>query len=319
MLGKRRSVVSFSLLAFVVLVFLAIGSPSWIFHDEAAPTATTHAESDDDSHKHVNASTHENATSADTAAKAHVSEDEEVPVSEEDLRLLHQVNPAAPSTPDTYHCPPTRIQSVRTADGKNIHEAMVKYTRYTRQYCNRTGMLQMHVGLRSFIFFMDIIARVVRIQPGYHLFDWGSGCGTMLNYYAMKWNTTGIGIDVTAEAVHHAVTHRRPGNHFCWMDGSDIRSFPSDAFDAVVSWATLYHVRRTLVQCMIVHQLVRMLKPGGYAFIGHLRTEKTQEYWKKRNKCPIPGASWTRYRDYKLFHMPQLPSQSVLFCGRAQA
>lgn len=221
--------------------------------------------------------------------------------------LVADINPLR--TRDVVHavmnvtCPSYRFRGSKSADGKHTHEAMVKYTRYVKQYCNSTGLLQMHVDLRTYIRFMDTVARIVRLKPGDFIFDWGSGCGTMLNYFSSQFNTTGIGIDVTEAAVQHAQRHGRDNQLFCFMDGSDLRHFPSNSFDAIVSWATLYHVRRTLVQCDIVHHMVRMLKPGAVAYVGHLRTEKTQDYWRK-GKCRPPNATIVRHRDSRTFHMP---------------
>ena len=205
-----------------------------------------------------------------------------------------------------YSCPLFKFPGGKSADSQTMQEAANKYTRYTRQYCNTTGMLQMSVVLESYVQIMDKIANLVQMKRGDRLFDWGSGCGTMLNYFHLTHNTTGVGIDLTSEAVQHSMGHRQPQQLFCLMNGANLKSFANETFDNVVSWATLYHVRRTMVQCDIVHNLVRMLKPGGRAFIGHLRTEKTQEYWKKGNKkCKIPGAVMNRYRDFRTFHQPQ--------------
>lgn len=218
--------------------------------------------------------------------------------------FLHFVNP--PRFHDAnlhFQCPGYRIPSSKSADGKSIHEHVSKYTRYVNQYCNHTGMLQMNVEFKTYGWILDKIAHMARIKRNHHIFDWGCGCGTMLNYLHLKYNTTGIGIDITDNAIQHARHHSQPGQQFCHMDGADMRRFPSNAFDAIVSWATLYHIRRTLVQCEVVHQMIRMLKPGGIAYVGHLRTEKTQEYWKK-GRCRHDNATIVRYRDYKTFHQP---------------
>lgn len=217
--------------------------------------------------------------------------------------FLHFVNP--PRSHDAHHlqCPGYRIPSSKSADGKSIHEHVTKYTRYVNQYCNHTGMLQMNVEFKTYGWILDKIANMARIKKNHHIFDWGCGCGTMLNYFHLKYNTTGIGIDITENAIQHARHHSQPGQQFCHMDGADMRRFPSNSYDAIVSWATLYHIRRTLVQCEVVHHMVRMLKPGGIAYVGHLRTEKTQEYWKK-GRCRHENATIVRYRDYKTFHQP---------------
>eukprot|EP00331_Platyophrya_macrostoma_P012714 CAMPEP_0176411050 /NCGR_PEP_ID=MMETSP0127-20121128/3393_1 /TAXON_ID=938130 /ORGANISM="Platyophrya macrostoma, Strain WH" /LENGTH=192 /DNA_ID=CAMNT_0017790607 /DNA_START=21 /DNA_END=599 /DNA_ORIENTATION=+ len=164
-------------------------------------------------------------------------------------------------------------------------------------------MLQMNVEFKTYGWILDKIASMARIKPNDRILDWGSGCGTMLNYFHLKFNTSGIGIDLTEPAVQHSVHHAQPRQQFCHMDGSNMRPFPSESFDAIVSWATLYHIRRTLVQCDVVHHFVRTLKPGGVAYVGHLRTEKTQEYWKK-GRCRHENATIVRYRDFKTFHQP---------------
>ena len=241
-------------------------------------------------------------------------------MSPEDFLQLSKISPPSPplapvdpeTDPEEYNyrnfkaskrCPGYRIPSGKTADGKVVQEAISKYTRYTSDYCNKTGMLQMHVGLSKFVYFMDIIAKIVGLKKGDKIMDWGCGCGTMLNYYHLKFQTQGVGVDFTRSAIDHARSHSQPNQTFCWMDGTNLKHFEPESFDAIVSWAVLYHVRRTLVQCEVVHQMVKLLKPGGSAYIGHLRTEKTQEYWRKKNKCRVPGAQMTRYRDYKTFHM----------------
>lgn len=218
--------------------------------------------------------------------------------------FLHFVNPPRNHDANLHlQCPGYRIPSSKSADGKSIHEHVTKYSRYVNQYCNHTGMLQMNVEFKTYGWILDKIAHMTRIKKNHHIFDWGCGCGTMLNYFHLKYNTTGIGIDITENAIQHARHHSQPGQQFCHMDGADMRRFPSNAFDAIVSWATLYHIRRTLVQCEVVHHMVRMLKPGGIAYVGHLRTEKTQEYWKK-GRCRHDNATIVRYRDYKTFHQP---------------
>jgi ubiquinone/menaquinone biosynthesis C-methylase UbiE len=223
--------------------------------------------------------------------------------SEFDLRKVNPERWMDPPSSFEFKCPPFRFPSSKSADGKSIHETVSKYSRYVNQYCNRTGLLQMNVNFRTYSGILDTVARIARIKHNARILDWGCGCGTMLNYFHMKFNTTGIGLDITESAVRHARAHSQPRQLFCYMDGSNLRMFPAESFDAIVSWATLYHIRRTLVQCDVVHQFVRILKPGSVAYVGHLRTEKTQEYWKK-NKCRPDNATIVRYRDYKTYNQP---------------
>lgn len=176
-----------------------------------------------------------------------------------------------------------------------------KYNRYTQDFCNTTGMLQMHFKLLKFIKFADIIASILRIRPGSLILDVGSGCGTLLNYYALKLNTTGHGIDITGEAVQHSKMHARPNQHFCRMDATMLRLFPTATYDYIVSWAVLYHIRRTQVQCAVLLEICRLLKPGASAVLAQMRTEKSQNYWRKGKCRTLPWCSWRRMSDTNTF------------------
>lgn len=200
-------------------------------------------------------------------------------------------------------CPKFRLRFGKDADSQVNHEAYVKYSRYVDQYCNNSGLLQMYVGLPTYLFFLDTIAQLLDVRNNTRIFDWGCGCGTLLNYYHLKYNTTGVGIDLVDTAIAHARARSQPRQTFCVLDGRLLKSFADNSFDTIVSWATIYHVRRTLLQCDIVHNLVRMLKPGGRFFFGHIRTEKSQDYWKK-GKCRPDNVTVKRIRDYRTFHMP---------------
>lgn len=213
-----------------------------------------------------------------------------------------EINPLRPMDPvnhSLFTCPRFRIYG-NDADKKKLEAHITKYTRYAQDYCGSTGMLQMNIPGHAHLDILNTIARMARIKENDVVFDWGCGCGTMLNYLHLKHNTTGVGIDVTESAIKFAWQHSQPRQTFCWMDGTDMSRFPSERFDAVVSWGAVYHVRRTMVQCDIIRHFVRILKPGGVAFVGHIRTDKSQEYW-KRGKCVPAGAGVVRYRDYKTF------------------
>lgn len=232
-----------------------------------------------------------------------------------DQELLHLINPP-PSLNSEKHstttkryfyknlpihpCPLYRHKIGKDADSKTNNDAVKKYTRYTHQFCNTSGMLQMFFNLRRYLFFLDVMAKIVNLKEGDKVFDLGSGCGTMLNYYHLKFGTTGLGIDITGDAVAHAKSHARENQTFCHLDATLLRAFPSNSFDVVMSWAVLYHLRRTWVQCAVMKELTRMLKPGGVALMAQIRTEKTQAFWKK-GKCQIEGASWRRLSDTSIF------------------
>jgi len=206
---------------------------------------------------------------------------------------------------DTKFCPEFKLPPKKTADRSATVHAMTKYQRYVEDYCNTTGFLQMHLGFHNFIKILDGIAQRVELKKGHKVFDWGSGCGTLLNYYAVKYGTVGVGIDIVQSAVDHARRHAQPQQLFCHADGtSSLMFWKKNTFDAVVSWATIYHIRRTMQQCHVVTEMVDLVKPGGYVFVGHFRTDKSTKYWNHyHKKCLIPNTTMQKRHDATAFHM----------------
>lgn len=216
-------------------------------------------------------------------------------------RIVNPVRSMDPVNATLFSCPRFRVLG-DDADKKKAEKHVSKYNRYAADYCNSTGLMQMNIPADVHLNVLSTIAKLVRLKPNDIVLDWGSGCGTMLNYFHLQYNTTGVGLDITEGAVKFAWSHSQPRQTFCWMDGSDMSLFPSSTFDAVVSWGAVYHVRRTQVQCDIIRHFVRILKPGGIAFVGHVRTDKSQDYW-KRNKCAVGNAGIVRLRDFRTFRM----------------
>lgn len=199
----------------------------------------------------------------------------------------------------SLQCP--RFSLVRDqSDRRRNREHQVKYERYTGDYCSTTGLLQMNIPSWSHLSMLQTIAQLAQVRDNDVVLDWGCGCGTLLNYLHLRFNTTGFGLDLTEAAIRFAQGHAQPHQLFCHMDGSRMAMFPSASFDAIVSWGAVYHLRRTMVQCDVVTNFVRLLKPGGVAFVGHIRTDKSQDYWRK-GKCRPAGSTIVRYRDFKTF------------------
>lgn len=240
----------------------------------------------------------DNRSSEDGAADISIASNHE-PLKDFEGRIINPTRQMDPMRPEVFVCPRFRIHG-NDADRKKISGHIFKYSRYASDYCNSTGLMQMNIPQQAHVQILSTIARLAHIKNNDRVLDWGCGCGTMLNFLHLNFNTTGVGLDMTEGAIRFAWDHSQPRQTFCWMDGSDMSVFPSSHFDAVVSWGGVYHVRRTQVQCSIVSNMVRVLKPGGVAFVGHIRTDKSQQYW-KHNKCVPPGASIARYRDYKTF------------------
>ena len=195
----------------------------------------------------------------------------------------HEKDPS--SVTNNLTCPPNPHQGVRKRNGC-INCS--KYKRYV-SYCDTTGTLFMDVRLPSFIHVMDTIAKKASFKPGMRILDWGSGCGTKLNYWRMRYGVHGIGLDYTKVIVDYATERSRDGLTFCWADGSKaLKYFPDNSFDRVVSHSALYHVMPVKSQCKVVLQAVRITKPGGIIWFGHFRSSPAIKFWKRGafKACP---------------------------------
>jgi SAM-dependent methyltransferase len=220
-----------------------------------------------------------------------------------DATSLVAVPRGGPTDPYARSCPylPLRLKG-RRPDDRKLMTAIAKYTNYVNLYCNSSGMLQMFVPFDLYLSILDKIARIIGLQENDRILDFGSGCGTTLNYYGWRFNTTGTGVDLTAAAVGHAVAHAWPNQLFCHAEGAHFLSLlPENYFDQVVSWSVIHHIRRKQHQCATVAAMVRVVKPGGYVFVGHLRGEHTLDFWVKKRRCNLPGATYRVLTDYKVF------------------
>ncbi|KAJ9473209.1 methyltransferase [Diplonema papillatum] len=137
--------------------------------------------------------------------------------------------------------------------------------------------------------------------------DWGAGCGTKMNYWKQKYGVHGVGLDYTWDTVRWARQHRADGVSYCWADGSRaLKYFETNSFDRVVSHSALYHVMPVGTQCKVVREAVRVVKPGGIVWFGHMRSGPAIKFWKKGpwRVCPM-DPSWNVtshvHRDKRVF------------------
>lgn len=130
-----------------------------------------------------------------------------------------------------------------------------------------------------------------QVQP-VKILDWGSGCGHSLAYLASRFQGVyGVGIDASEQTVKYAqetyeaettnTPHGETGSttRFCHHNGVDLSYYPSNFFDHALSYAALYHFEEPVVQCDVIGQLLRVIKPktntvgtntghGGRLYIG---------------------------------------------------
>ncbi len=238
---------------------------------------------------------------ADENAPVNATPQEATPI---ELQVLSIINPPLPEGATPPPCPLFRLKMGRDADSRVVAKTISKYSRYVQEMCHRSGMLQMHFTSLKFVRFAETISTLLRVQPGHRVLDIGAGCGSLLNFLYLKHGIgPSEGFDITADAVIHAQRHAQPLIRHCRNDATTgLVQYEAASFDRIISLAVIYHIRRTLVQCQVVAEMCRLLRPGGIAYIGQLRTEKTQLYWRK-GKCTVTnaGCSLRRVSDANLF------------------
>lgn len=92
------------------------------------------------------------------------------------------------------------------------------------------------------------------------------------------------GIDVSDEMIAQAQEKLRdiPWAHAHHAGGSDLAQFPSDHFDFVYSYAVFQHIPSASVVFSYLREIVRVLKPGGFARLqinGLPKTAKAYTTW----------------------------------------
>mmetsp|Transcript_121771 Transcript_121771/g.315965 ORF Transcript_121771/g.315965 Transcript_121771/m.315965 type:complete len:499 (-) Transcript_121771:33-1529(-) len=165
------------------------------------------------------------------------------------LAGLRQVQPPLPE----WRCPP---------NGTSFSS---KYTMAGRGCADGYGMwgkpLEEH--LRCII---TVVGEALQVKPGNTVLDWGSGCGWMLSWLHLLYGAIGYGIDGTANA--HAFSLRHSAGRFCLWSDPNLDWVPDAAFDHVIAYWALYHVRPASRLCGMAAQLVSKLRPGGRAWFG---------------------------------------------------
>jgi ubiquinone/menaquinone biosynthesis C-methylase UbiE len=205
------------------------------------------------------------------------------------------------TTPRACPLGKSAIKKKKSADGKKLNLAVSKYTGYAAQYCNATGMMQMHVTFADMKHIIRRIAAMMNIQRGDKILDFGSGCGTMLNYLHLALGTEGTGVDLTSSAVFYARAHAQPRQLFCHSEGgSFLRFVQPNTFNHVIAWSSVHHIRRKMVQCEVVNQMLRVVKPGGSVLVAHMHGDHTIAYWRGR-KCSVGNATFKVFADFRAY------------------
>ena len=145
---------------------------------------------------------------------------------------------------------------------------------------------------------VEHVCRKIRLKPGEHIIDIGTGFGGFMFHAAEHHGVTGCGINTTTEQVDwlREEIERRGLSDRLESKEADFREIHAQ-FDKVVSIGVLEHAGRDQLK-EVVKAHADFLKPGGLGmlhFIGHVGSRNT-EYYIREHVFPggwIPSLSET--------------------------
>lgn len=192
-----------------------------------------------------------------------------------------------------------------------------KYRDRTNQCGDDRGMWKLaHTApVRQFKY--ETMVQVMGLTQGHRVMDWGTGCGKELSVTADKFGFKGFGIDVVQGNIDWATSHFH-NTTYCLADGSTL-PFQDASFDAVISNAALYHLNGIDPELKAVHEILRVLRPGGCGWMAWLGTDGdkvTQQDW---NTKVLPGAVLTTLHEKTILGKTEYDdpkAYSLIFCKK---
>jgi len=145
--------------------------------------------------------------------------------------------------------------------------------------------------------------------PGKKLLEVGVGAGTDFLQW-VRGGTRAYGLDLTQEAIDH-VKHRLDIYGFesekLVVGDSENLPFEDNFFDVVYSWGVIHHTPDTE---KAMHEIIRVLKPGGIAkiMIYHRHSLLVYLFWVKH--ALLKGKPWRTFSDVLWDHMESIGTKA---------
>ena len=113
------------------------------------------------------------------------------------------------------------------------------------------------------------IQKLLKVQKGEHVFDWGSGCGHKLRFISDEFGASGFGLDVSEKSIDYSLVNTTKNNHFCRANGVRIDEWmPENYYDHSLSFGSVYHVYNRTTFCAVLRSMVRVVRKGGSMYNG---------------------------------------------------
>ena len=142
------------------------------------------------------------------------------------------------------------------------------------------------------------LALQLNLHDGTSVFDCNTGCNEWLKLLRKNYRNLRIGgahIDQYAVEYAKKLFNDTPSTFGTISSDGKLEFFGDDIglFDHVINFGGLQTLRDRRVQCNLVREMLRILKPGGSVFLGHNMEESDCHAIEKNSKVSLPGCYWS--------------------------
>lgn len=143
-----------------------------------------------------------------------------------------------------------------------------------------------------------VISEQLNIKDKHAVFDSNTGCNEWLRSLRKKYPKLVIGgahVDQYAVEYARRVFNDTPNTFYHLpADSGKLSSVPSLSYDHAINYAGLRELPKQ-IQCTLVRELLRIVKPGGSIYIGHNMEDNECKVLEKYSKfVTLPGCYWSK-------------------------
>jgi len=206
--------------------------------------------------------------------------------------------------------------AVRVADGNPFHPEIYEDRASAGQCNDDRGMWAFGGTSSTRSFKYDAMVAALGLGPKHRVVDWGTGCGKEFSAVADKYKFQGVGVDIVNSNIAWANAHLH-GQHasFCLADASAL-PFADNSVDAVISNGALYHVNGIENEKRAIRSMLKVLRPGGCAWMAWLGVDQDQVKMADWTNTTIEGATLAAVSEKLAFGQTEYNSDSysLVFC-----
>ena len=148
----------------------------------------------------------------------------------------------------------------------------LKWEGYVQQYCQKGKRIAMgkQYSLEDYVQYAKTIGPLMNFDNGHSIFDNGCGCGAFLSAFNQTYKNVQVGgLDLSPGAIRFAKEMFSDRRHNFQVGSVEDLSFVHDkSYDHAMTFCTFPYVNAEN-QCKAVHEMLRIVKPGGSLYIGH--------------------------------------------------